>query len=80
MIKVTKPFKYANIAKISNESLNDKQFIKSFKKELTMLRRLPKNVLRAKLLKVNIFSQNGDDFIYNRSTIRAEFEIIKFKR
>jgi len=80
MLKITKPFRYANIVKGSLEGLNDKEYIKHLKKESKHLRYIPKNTLKARLKECRLFTQNADDFRYNKFTIRTVYEIIKFKR
>lgn len=79
MIKITKPFRYANFTTINDHIIRDDKFLKMIKSDLKKLTYLPKNTLRAKFLRFEI-GQNGDDFLFDKYTLRATFEIIKFKR
>jgi len=79
MLKITKPFRYANFIKISNETLNDPECKVLILSIIKKIRKTPKNCLRCKFLKIRI-GEHFDDFIHDRKTIVSEFEIIKFKR
>lgn len=78
MIKLIKPKRYANICKISSDSVfgND---ISLLKKKVNIIGRLPKNTLRCKFVNFQI-GRMHDDFVKNLLTLKAEFEIIRFKR
>lgn len=78
MIKIRKPKRYANMCKISEEAvLNDD--LKFFKENVKILTRLPKNTLRCKFITFHM-GRMFDDFAKSRYTLKAEFEIIRFKR
>lgn len=79
MLKITKPFRYANILKVDNKILNDKDLSINFKSNLSKLKYVPKNTLRAKFVRLDL-GEIGDDFVRNVKSFRCEFEIIKFKR
>jgi len=79
-MKISKPFRYANIVKGNIQGLKDKDYVNFIKGESKTLCHLPKNTLRARLKECRLFTQNGDDFKYNKFTIRTVYEVIKFKR
>lgn len=78
MIKLRKPKRYANFIKISEEVIINKD-ISLFKHNVLKLKRVPKNTLKINFIRLDL-GRDGNDFIMNRYTAMAEFELIRFKR
>lgn len=79
MIKINKPKRFTNICKISSEAINGGNFSKHITKELKRIKRVPKNTLKVKFIDC-VVSYSGDDFMRGLMTMRAQFDIITFRR
>lgn len=80
MLKVSKPKRFAKVVKVNHQSVQTDSYMKFLKKKnKPKQKELPKNTLKVEFLKHEL-GFDKDDFMFDRRTLRSQYNIYTFKR